>query len=139
LHLVGSIDLWATKALKKQDELGHQESFRLAPGKFVLAETLEVITVPRDMIARVEGRSTYARMGLSMHQTAPWLQPGWTGKIILEIMNNGKITIELTPEIDHPCQITFFQLTSELAKELAYGGKPGDVYQEQLHPFKPGG
>jgi dCTP deaminase len=125
--------------LKKKDELGQRETFRLPPGRFALAETYEVITVPRNMIARVEGRSTYARMGLSMHQTAPWLQPGWTGKIILEIMNNGKLTIELTPEVDQPCQITFFQLTSELAKDIAYGGKPGDVYQEQAHSFRPSG
>ena len=102
-----------------------------------LAQTYEKIKVPRNMIARVEGRSTYARVGLSMHQTAPWIQPGWSGQIILELMNNGPLSIKLTPTIDRPCQLTFFRLTSELSEEHAYGAKAGDTYQDQVHPLKP--
>ena len=88
------------------------------------------------MIARVEGRSTYARVGLSMHQTAPWIQPGWSGPIILELMNNGPLTIKLTPTKDRPCQLTFIRLTSEVPEEHAYGAKAGDTYQDQEHPLK---
>src|SRR5262249_43144926 len=51
------------------------------PGQFVLALTYESIKIPKHLIALVEGRSTYARLGLSMHQTAPWIQPGWSGPI----------------------------------------------------------
>jgi dCTP deaminase len=83
------------------------------------------------MIAMVEGRSTYARVGLSMHQTAPWIQPGWNGQITLEIRNSGPLKIELTPLIDMPCQLTFFQLSSELAEAAAYGSRSGDVFQNQ--------
>jgi deoxycytidine triphosphate deaminase len=72
-----------------------------------------------------------------MHQTAPWIQPGWTGTIVLEIMNNGPITIELTPLVDRPCQLTFFQLTSALPEELAYGSRETDIYKDQRHPIKP--
>jgi len=106
--MLGVTGISNTDDLTAKDAFGNRRSFRLRPDGFVLAVTLEKIRVPRDMIARVEGRSTYARMGLSMHETAPWLQPGWDGPIILEIKNNGPLTIELTPVVDMPCQLTFF-------------------------------
>ena len=81
--------IWETRELKERDNFGKIEQFDLDPGEFILAKTYESITIPKNLIALVEGRSTYARMGLSMHQTAPWIQPGWNGPIILEIMNNG--------------------------------------------------
>lgn len=135
LKMVGEIGLWKSKTLKSSDELGHPERFKLEPGKFVLAETYEEVSVPVDLLARVEGRSTYARLGLSMHQTAPWIQPGWKGKIILEIMNNGPLTIELTPTVDRPCQLTFMTLSSPVSKDVAYGSKATDSYQNQKHPL----
>ena len=128
---------WRTMELREQNDLGKRESMSLSPGEFILGFTHERVTVPRDLIARVEGRSTYARVGLSMHQTAPWIQPGWTGNIVLEIMNNGPITIELTPLVDRPCQLSFFQLTSALPEELAYGSRETDIYKDQRHPIKP--
>jgi len=128
---VGSLGLWDEKTLKEFDELGARESFKLKPGKFVLALTHETIRVPRNLIARVEGRSTYARMGLSMHQTAPWVQPGFSGPLVLEIANLGSFTIELTPIIDRPCQITFFKLQTPVPEDLAYGSRPTDMYQNQ--------
>ncbi len=130
--------LWATKLLKASDELGRPERFVLDPGEFILALTHETIKVPKNLIALVEGRSTYARVGLSMHQTAPWIQPGWRGPIILEIMNHGPFRIELTPLIDRPCQVTFFQLKTELPEEMAYGARPTDRYQDQTHPLDHG-
>jgi len=132
---VGSLGLWDEKTLKEFDELGARESFKLKPGKFVLALTHETIRVPRNLIARVEGRSTYARMGLSMHQTAPWVQPGFSGPLVLEIANLGSFTIELTPIIDRPCQITFFKLQTPVPEDLAYGSRPTDMYQNQDHPL----
>src|SRR5262249_10237295 len=81
--------------------------------------------------------STYARVGLSMHQTAPWIQPGWKGPIVLEMMNDGPLDIELTPLIDRPCQLTFLKLNKALPKKLAYGSKAVDSYQGQSHPLKP--
>jgi deoxycytidine triphosphate deaminase len=96
-----------------------------------LLKTYERMWVPRNMIARVEGRSTYARVGLSMHETAPWLQPGWDGQITLEIRNSGPFRIELMPMDDRPCQVTFFMLTSELPEDEAYGSRPTDAFQHQ--------
>ena len=132
-----STNLWKTVDLKGLDTFGNPKFLEIGQGDFILAKTYESVTVPRDMIARVEGRSTYARVGLSMHQTAPWIQPGWSGPIILELMNNGPLNIKLTPMKDRPCQITFFKLTSEVTKEHAYGAKEKDAYQDQLHPMVP--
>jgi dCTP deaminase len=126
---------WTTKLLKERDEFGDPETLVLGPGQFVLALTHEKIRVPRNMIALVEGRSTYARMGLSMHQTAPWIQPGWSGPIVLEMMNHGPFRIALTPLADRPCQLTFFELKTELPKDLGYGSRPTDRYQDQQHPL----
>ena len=97
--------------------------------------TYERITIPRHLIGPVEGRSTYARLGISMHQRAPWVQPGWTGPIVLEIKNHGPVKVELTPLLDRPCQLTLFELTSALPDHLAYGKKQGDAFAEQSHPL----
>jgi len=133
---IGNAGFWQTKNLNAADIHGKRECFDLDPGEFILAMTHEIITVPNTLIALVEGRSTYARMGLSMHQTAPWIQPGWHGPIVLEIMNNGPLTIELTPLVDRPCQLTFFQLSDALSADLTYGSRPTDAYQGQRHPLK---
>ena len=136
LGTIGGSGLWITKELRPLDEHGRPESYVLSPGEFVLALTHESIKVPTNMIALVEGRSTYARVGLSMHQTAPWIQPGWSGPIVLEIANLGPLKIELTPLIDRPCQVTFFELKTELPSEMAYGKRESDRYQDQTHPLK---
>jgi dCTP deaminase len=128
---IADAGLWKEKILKEQDELGKKETFSLDSGEFVMCQTYEHIWIPRHLIAMVEGRSSYARAGLSMHQTAPWIQPGWHGNITLEIRNSGPLTIELTPMEDKPCQLTFFQLTSELSETLAYGSRPTDAFQGQ--------
>ena len=136
LTTLGSADFWRTKELKEENDLGKMETFILEPKEFILAMTHERVTIPRDMIALIEGRSTYARVGLSMHQTAPWIQPGWDGRITLEIMNNGPLKIELTPLKDRPCQLTFFRLSSPVPENMAYGTRKTDTYQRQTHPLR---
>jgi dCTP deaminase len=136
LRTIGQLGLWNTKTLKERDELGERETYELRPGDFVLALTHESIKIPKHLIGLVEGRSTYARMGLSMHQTAPWIQPGWSGPIVLEIANHGKFTIKLTPLVDRPCQLTFFELKTGLPENLGYGTRSTDTYQDQAHPLQ---
>lgn len=139
LSAIGDMKIWDTRELSEKDSMGKIQHFILEPGEFVLAKTYESITVPKNLIAFVEGRSTYARMGLSMHQTAPWIQPGWTNTpIILEIMNNGPLEIVLTPLKDRPCQITFFELKTEVPDPALYGTRPTDRYQGQTHPIQQG-
>jgi dCTP deaminase len=133
IQAIAEAGLWQEKMLKRADALGKKETYPLEENEFVLALTHERIWIPRNLIAMVEGRSSYARAGLSMHQTAPWIQPGWNGHITLEIRNSGPLTIELTPIDDMPCQLTFFQLTSEVPVSQAYGSRPTDVFQNQKH------
>ena len=136
LKSVADAEFWETRDVEDNGRPGGKPGFEVKQGQFTLARTLERVTVPRDLIARVEGRSTYARFGLSMHQTAPWIQPGWEGSIVLELMNCGPITLKLTPVIEKPCQLTFFRLTSEVPEDEAYGAKPTDAYQHQQHPLR---
>jgi dCTP deaminase len=127
---IAATGLWQEKILKERDAVGKKETYVLEPEEFVLALTHERVWIPRYLIGMVEGRSTYARVGLTMHQTAPWLQPGWNGHIT-EIRNSGPLKIDLSPGIDMPCQITFFRLTSEVPVEQAYGSRTTDTFQGQ--------
>jgi dCTP deaminase len=136
LPALGASGFWKTIELKTADDFGRPQSFELEPRGFVLAMTYESIKVPPNMIALVEGRSTYARVGLSMHQTAPWIQPGWSGPIVLEVMNNGPLTVKLTPLIDRPCQLTFFKLSRTLPRNMLYGSRPEEFYADQQHPLR---
>ncbi len=131
LGTIGKSGIYAKKKLLAADAMGKPESYVLEPGEFVLALTHERVTIPNHLIGLVEGRSTYARVGLSMHQTAPWIQPGWTGQITLEIRNSGPLEISLQPLLDRPCQLTFFRLSSELGSNEAYGAQDGGAYQNQ--------
>ncbi len=136
LGAIGDSTFWETMVKGETNVHGQRETYTLEPGDFVLGMTYESITIPPYLIALVEGRSTYARVGLSMHLTAPWIQPGWSGPIILEMTNNGPLSIELTPRIDRPCQLTFLRLTKSVPQHLAYGGnRATDVYQHQAHPL----
>jgi dCTP deaminase len=129
--VIADSGLWVQKTLREKDEFDKRETIVLEPNDFILALTHERIWIPNHLIALVEGRSTYARVGLSMHQTAPWIQPGWNGQITLEIRNSGPLRIELTPLVDMPCQLTFFQLSSPLDAGQAYGSRATDIFQNQ--------
>lgn len=128
-------DLWHEETFPHKDAFGKRKAYCIEPEEFILAQTYEHIYMPRNLIARVEGRSTYARVGLSMHETAPWLQPGWDGQITLEIRNSGPLHIELMPLDDMPCQVTFIRLSGELAADQGYGSKPTDSFQHQSSPL----
>jgi dCTP deaminase len=136
LQSLGELGFWQTVDVPEDDGFGRRSSITLQPGDFVLVPTYEKVKIPNDLIGLIEGRSTYARLGLSMHQTAPWIQPGWSGSIILEIRNSGALSIELTPLIDRPCQLAFLKLSRPLPKSLLYGSKTSDVYLDQTHPIK---
>jgi dCTP deaminase len=123
--------LYHEETFEFQNKFGKRRTYVLDPGEFILALTYEHVWMPRHLIAMVEGRSTYARVGLSMHQTAPWIQPGWDGQITLEMRNGGPFKIELTPVDEMPVQLTFFRLTSELKEDQAYGARATDMFQSQ--------
>ena len=106
--------------------------FILHPGQFALGSTLETVTIPNDIVARIEGKSSLARYGLLIHSTAGFVDPGWSGKLTLEFSNVGilGITLRHGMKIGH---ISFTQLSTPTKNP--YGtGKLGSKYQGQTGP-----
>ena len=93
------------------------ESYPLPPGGFVLAYTKEYIRLPEHLAARVEGRSSFARLGLSIHQTAPTVHATYKGQLRLEILNNGPFECKLSPGL-RICQLILERLGSPALYEL---------------------
>ena len=85
------------------------QSIDFQPGSFLLAETLEDFRLPDNIAGRIEGRSTYARLGIAVHQTAPSVKPLWSGQLTLEMVNNGPFTYRLYPRM-RLCQLILEQL-----------------------------
>ena len=124
--LFSSGDLWShTEA----------DSFEIGPGEFVLAQTLERIELPNDLVGLVEGRSSWARVGLSVHLTAPKIDPGFNGTITLEIANMGTATVELVAEEDQPAQLMLLELSHPLGDADVYGSEDSDLFQFQSDPI----
>ena len=113
-------------------EIDPQEAFILHPGEFVLGSTLERITLPDDLVARLEGKSSLGRLGLLIHSTAGFIDPGWDGHVTLELSNvaNLPITIYYGMKIG---QVSFVQL-SEPAEHPYGTGSLGSKYQGQAGP-----
>jgi dCTP deaminase len=122
---------------KQQDELTvpvdvpGDEPFVLHPGEFVLGSTLEAITLPADLAARLEGKSSLGRLGLLTHSTAGFIDPGFTGHVTLELSNVANLPITLWPGMKIG-QLCLFQLSSPA--EHPYGSASGSRYQGQEGP-----
>ena len=110
-------------------EVDGDQAFILHPGEFVLGSTLERIRLPDDLVARLEGKSSLGRLGLLIHSTAGFIDPGWDGHVTLELSNvaNLPITIYYGMKIG---QLSFVQLT-EPAKTPYGSGSLGSKYQGQ--------
>lgn len=108
------------------------EPFVLHPGEFVLASTYEVLSLPDDIAARLEGKSSLGRLGLLTHSTAGWIDPGFSGHVTLELSNVATLPIKLWPGMKIG-QMCLFRLTS--AAEHPYGSPVyGSRYQDQRGP-----
>ncbi|WP_300083496.1 dCTP deaminase [Propioniciclava sp.] len=113
-------------------EVGADEAFVLHPGEFVLASTLERVTLPDDLAARVEGKSSLGRLGLLTHATAGFVDPGFVGHVTLELSNVATLPIKLWPGMKIG-QLCFFRLSSPA--EHPYGSaERGSHYQGQRGP-----
>ncbi|MGB2182150.1 MAG: dCTP deaminase, partial [Pseudomonadales bacterium] len=75
------------------------EAFFLHPGELALAVTKESVTIPADLVGWLDGRSSLARLGLMVHVTAHRIDPGWSGAIVLECFNSGKLPLALKPNM----------------------------------------
>lgn len=104
----------------------------LHPGEFVLGSTFEHVTLPDDIAARLEGKSSLGRLGLLTHSTAGFIDPGFTGHITLELSNTATMPIALYPGMKIG-QLCFFQMSSP--SEAPYGSAAkGSRYQGQRGP-----
>lgn len=113
-------------------EVAADEAFILHPGEFVLGSTFEQVTLPDDIAARLEGKSSLGRLGLLTHSTAGFVDPGFIGHVTLELSNMATLPIKLWPGMKIG-QLCFFKLSSPT--ENPYGSsKYGSRYQGQRGP-----
>lgn len=106
--------------------------FELKPGDFWLASTVEMIRVPTDMVAQANGKSSWARQGLVIHQTAGFIDPGFKGTVTLELSNASLGPLRLFPGMPI-CQLQFTLLTSPAERPYGSTGL-GSHYQGQTGP-----
>ena len=120
------------EVLTRAVEVAPDEPFILHPGEFVLGSTYEVVTLPDDIAARVEGKSSLGRLGLLTHATAGFVDPGFSGPVTLELSNVANLPVTLWPGMKIG-QLCFIRMSS--ASEHPYGsGVYGSRYQNQRGP-----
>jgi dCTP deaminase len=108
------------------------EAFVLQPGQFCLGNTWEEISLPDDLVARLEGKSSLGRLGLVIHSTAGYVDPGFRGHLTLELSNAASLPIQLYPRMKIG-QLSFIKMTTPA--ERPYGSQPlGSKYQGQTEP-----
>jgi dCTP deaminase len=113
-------------------EVDDAHPFVLHPGEFVLGSTLERIRLPDDLVARLEGKSSLGRLGLLIHSTAGFIDPGWDGHVTLELSNVANLPITIYPGMKIG-QISFMQMTEPAA--TPYGADSiGSKYKGQRGP-----
>src|SRR5207248_4092737 len=120
------------EALTELVEVNGDEPFILHPGEFVLGSTLEVVSLPDDLVARLEGKSSLGRLGLMLHSTAGFVDAGWSGHLTLELSNVANLPIAIYPGMKIG-QISFIRMTSPA--ERPYGSaETRSKYQGQRGP-----
>lgn len=112
-------------------EIEPGEGFVLQPGEFALGSTAEWVEVPADLVARVEGRSSIGRLAVVVHATAGFIDPGFQGRITLELSNLGRCAVKLYPGM-RISQVVFHTMVSPA--ERPYGPARGSKYQGQQGP-----
>jgi dCTP deaminase len=132
-HTMAVIDVKQNlEELTKLVEITDDRSFVLHPGEFVLGSTLERVGMPDDLVARVEGKSSLGRLGLLIHSTAGFVDPGFSGHITLELSNVASLPITLYPGMKIG-QVSFMRMTTPA--DVPYGaGSLGSKYQGQRGP-----
>ena len=144
LHLDGSILVFANSRrpyidvketledLTQMVEIQEDTPFILHPGEFVLGSTLENIELPDDLVARLEGKSSLGRIGLVIHSTAGFVDPGWKGHLTLELSNLARLPITLYRGMKIG-QISYLELSTP-ADRLYGSASLGSKYQGQTEP-----
>ena len=112
-------------------EVADGDHFIMQAGDFALASTIEVLRLPDDLVARLEGRSSIARLGITVHSTAAVFEPGWNGTATMELSNLGRMAVALYPGM-RICSFTFEQMSSPAL--VPYNRKQGNKYAGQIQP-----
>lgn len=105
------------------------EPFVLHPGEFALGTTVEHIALPDDIVGRLEGKSSLGRLGLLIHSTAGYVDPGWAGRLTLELSNVANLPILLVPGMEIG-QVSFTQMTTPVDRPYGHPDL-GSKYQGQ--------
>jgi len=124
---IAVIDPYSKESVTADVEETHADSFILNPGQFILAETLERIELPDNVVATIEGKSSIARLGITLHQTGGWIDAGFCGTITLEMANVNARPVRLYAGMPIG-QLVFY--TTERA-EKPYGAKGDAKYLDQ--------
>ena len=109
--------------------VGEDDSFVIHPGEFCLGRTLEWVELPHDIVARIEGKSSLGRLGLIVHATAGFCDPGWKGTLTLELNNLTRVPIVLAPGLKI-AQLSFMTLDRPALRPYGSSGL-GSHYQGQ--------
>ncbi len=120
-----------SKDITKEIKVKEGDPFILQPGDFVLATTIESFTLPIDLLARLEGRSSLGRLGIVVHSTASIFEPGFEGKVVMELGNLGRMPVALYPGM-RVCAVTFEKLSSPA--DIPYNKKSTAKYMSQTSP-----
>jgi dCTP deaminase len=130
-HRVTAIDLRdPPRNLTEEVVVPEGEPFAIHPGEFVLGRTLEYLELPDDVVARIEGKSSIGRLGLIVHATAGFVDPGFRGTLTLEITNLTRVPIKLYTGL-LIAQLSFMGL--DVPAERPYGSAElGSHYQGQV-------
>jgi len=112
-------------------EVPPDEPFIMQPGDFALASTMETLELPDDMLGRLEGRSSIARLGITVHSTAAVFEPGWIGTATMELSNLGRMAVALYPGM-RICAFSFETVSSPVM--TPYRDKVNNKYAGQVTP-----
>jgi dCTP deaminase len=111
--------------------VAEDEPFIMQPGDFALASTIETLELDDDLLGRLEGRSSIARLGITVHSTAAVFEPGWIGTATMELSNLGRMAVALYPGM-RICAFSFETVSSKV--NTPYRKKIGNKYAGQLTP-----
>ncbi len=137
MHTGSHIDLGATReeigeaierTMADEITLSPEDVFYLHPGELALGATLERVELAADVCGLINGRSSLARLGLMVHSTAHFVDPGWSGQLVLEFYNCGRLPLGLRPGMA-VCAISFEPLSSPAQRH--YGARGDAKYVDQ--------
>jgi dCTP deaminase len=130
-HRASAIDLREPPSnLTESITVGDGDSFVIHPGEFCLGATLEYVELPDNIVARIEGKSSLGRLGLIVHATAGFCDPGWKGTLTLELNNLTRVPIKLYPGLPI-AQLSFMALDAPAQRPYGHA-ELGSHYQGQI-------